>query len=70
MPYLETEEEAAKNIADIIEQRNVRKKDNKARTFAPPDDTNEKLEKNFKNKSSMTEEKLKKLINDNTLKKK
>ena len=70
MPYLETEEEAAKNIADIIEQRNIRKKDNKARTFAPPDDTNEKLEKNFKNKSSMTEEKLKKLINDNTVKKK
>ena len=34
MPYLETEEEAAENIADINEQRDVRKKDNKARTFA------------------------------------
>ena len=31
IPYLETEEEAAENIADIYEQ-----KDNKARTFAPP----------------------------------
>ena len=30
IPYLETEEEAAENIADIYEQ-----KDNKARTFAP-----------------------------------
>ena len=29
-PYLETEEEAAENIADIYER-----KDNKARTFAP-----------------------------------
>ena len=31
IPYLETEEEAAENIADIYERR-----DNKARTFAPP----------------------------------
>ena len=31
IPYLETEEEAAENIADIYER-----KDNKARTFAPP----------------------------------
>ena len=30
IPYLETEEEAAENIADIYER-----KDNKARTFAP-----------------------------------
>ena len=30
IPYLETEEEAAENIADIYERR-----DNKARTFAP-----------------------------------
>ena len=37
MPYLETEEEAVENIADINEQRDVRKKDNKARTFAPSD---------------------------------
>ena len=40
MPYLETEEEAAENIADINERRDLRKKDNKARTFAPPDDAN------------------------------
>ena len=31
IPYLETEEEAAENIADIYEQR-----DNRARTFLPP----------------------------------
>ena len=31
IPYLETEEEAAENIADIYERR-----DNKARNFAPP----------------------------------
>ena len=31
IPYLETEEEAAENIADIYERRA-----NKARTFAPP----------------------------------
>ena len=31
IPYLETEEEAAENIADISERR-----DSKARTFAPP----------------------------------
>ena len=37
IPYLETEEEAAENIADINERRDVRKKDNKARTFAPQD---------------------------------
>ena len=41
MPYLETEEEAAENIADINEQKDVRKKDNKARTFAPSDNTEE-----------------------------
>ena len=39
MPFLETEEEAAENIADINKQRDMRKKDNKARTFAPPDNT-------------------------------
>ena len=33
MPYLETEEEAAENISDINERRDVRKKDNKARTI-------------------------------------
>ena len=33
MPYLETEEEAAENIADVNEQKDVRKKDNKARTL-------------------------------------
>ena len=37
VPYLETEEEAAEDIADINEQRDVRKKDNKARTFALSD---------------------------------
>ena len=41
MPYLETEEEAAENTADINEQNDVRKKDNKARTFAPLDNTEE-----------------------------
>ena len=46
MPYLETEEEAAENIADLNERRDVRKKDNKARTFAPSDST----EKNETNK--------------------
>ena len=45
MSYLETEEEAAENIADINEQRDVRKKDNKARTFAPSDNA-EKSETN------------------------
>ena len=44
MPFLETEEEAAENIADINEQRDVRKKDNKASTFAPPDNTEEAAE--------------------------
>ena len=47
IPYLETEEEAAENIADINERRDVRKKDNKARTFAPPDSA----EKNKTNKT-------------------
>ena len=37
MPYIETEEEAVKNIGDINERRDVRKLDNKARTFALPD---------------------------------
>ena len=41
MPFLETEEEAAENIADINERRDTRKKDYKARTFAPPDHTEE-----------------------------
>ena len=44
-PYLETEEEAAKNKADINERRDIRKKDNKARTFAPSDNA-EKSETN------------------------
>ena len=44
IPYLETEEEAAENIADIYEQR-----DNKARTFAPPHnvDDNTRKKDNF-----------------------
>ena len=37
MPYLETEEEAAENIADINKRRDVRIKGNKARTFALSD---------------------------------
>ena len=41
MPYLETEEEAAENIADKKEQKDLRKKDNKARTFAPSENTEE-----------------------------
>ena len=53
MPYLETEEEAAENIADINERRDVRKKDNKARTFAPSDSAE-------KNKTNKTE----KIVND------
>ena len=36
IPYLETEEEAAENIADIYERRH-----NKARTFAPPHNVEE-----------------------------
>ena len=47
MPYLETEEEAAENVAGINERRDVRKKDNKARTFAPSDSA----EKNKTNKT-------------------
>ena len=47
MPYLETEEEAAENIADVNERRDVRKKDNKARTFALSDSA----EKNKTNKT-------------------
>ena len=39
MPFLETEEEAAENIADINKQRDMRKKDNISRTFASPDHT-------------------------------
>ena len=44
IPYLETEEEAAENIADIYERR-----DNKARTFAPPHhvDDNTRKKDNF-----------------------
>ena len=44
IPYLETEEEAAGNIADIYERR-----DNKARTFAPPHnvDDNTRKKDNF-----------------------
>ena len=45
MPYLETEEEAAENIVDINKRRDVRKKDNTARTFAPSDNA-EKSETN------------------------
>ena len=40
IPYLETEEEAAENIADIDEQ-----KDNKARTFAPTRNVDENTRK-------------------------
>ena len=43
-PFLETEEEAAENIADISDRRDVRKRDNKARTSAPPDNTEEAAE--------------------------
>ena len=49
VPYLETEEEAAEDIADINEQRDVRKKDNKARTFAPSDSA-------VKNKTNKTKQ--------------
>ena len=44
IPYLETEEEAAENIADIYERR-----DNKARTFVPPHnvDDNTRKKDNF-----------------------
>ena len=45
MPFLETEEEVAENIANINAQRDVRKKDNKARTFAPADNTEEVAKK-------------------------
>ena len=47
IPYLETEEEVAENIADINERRDVIKKDNKARNFAPSDSA----EKNKTNKT-------------------
>ena len=40
IPYLETEEEAAENIADIYERR-----DNKARTFAPPHNVDDNTRK-------------------------
>ena len=40
IPYLETEEEAAENIADIYER-----KDNKARTFAPTHNVDENTRK-------------------------
>ena len=44
MPFLETEGEAAENTVDINERRDVREKDSKARTFAPPDNTEEKAD--------------------------
>ena len=40
IPYLETEEEAAENIADIYER-----KDNEARTFAPPHNVDDNTRK-------------------------
>ena len=40
IPYLETEEAAAENIADIYERR-----DNKARTFAPPHNVDDNTRK-------------------------
>ena len=42
IPYLETEEEAAENIADIYEQKN-----NKARTFAPPHNVDDNTRKKY-----------------------
>ena len=42
IPYLETEEEAAENIADIYEQ-----KDNKARTFAPTHNVDDNTRKKY-----------------------
>ena len=45
IPYLEIEEEAAENIADIYEQR-----DNKARTFAPPHNVDDIEDFDYKRK--------------------
>ena len=45
MPYLETEEEAAENIADIKEQRDVRKKDDKALSDSPEKNKTNKTKK-------------------------
>ena len=55
MSFLETEEEEAENIADINERRDVRKKDNKARTFAHPDNTEEKADVRKKDNTSKEE---------------
>ena len=41
MPFLETEQEAAENIANIYERKDTRKKDYRMRTFAPQDNTEE-----------------------------
>ena len=55
IPYLETEEEAAENIADKYERR-----DNKARTFAPPHnvDDNTRKKDNFDEKIEESDEKI------------
>ena len=63
MPYLDTEEEAAENIADKNEQRDVRKKDNKARTFAPSDNT-EEAAKNIADISEIDLNEIDNLISD------
>ena len=49
IPCLETEEEAAENIADIYERKDSKArtfapKDNKARTFAPKDNVKKKYD--------------------------
>ena len=57
IPYLETEEEAAENIADIYERR-----DNKARTFAPPhnvddiEESDEEIEESYEEEEESDEE--------------
>ena len=55
IPYLETEEEAAENIADKYERR-----DNRARTFAPPHnvDDNTRKKDNFDEKIEESDEKI------------
>ena len=63
MPYLETEEAAAENTADINEQNDVRKKDNKARTFAPLDNT-EETAKNIANINEIDLNEVDNLISD------
>ena len=55
MSYLEIEEEAAENIADINKRRDVRKKYNKARTFALSDNAE-------KSKTNKTKKKKKQLV--------